>query len=196
MFETPRIPSALLSFFSNQPDYDMNEEFGERASRSPRGAHLWFWRETLRNVVALTLRELARTPGRTLLLALAGVVAVNFATGAFEMTTNFTFPPPTNQAIVALLIQLIVPLLCGRLAARILPGREFALALAYTGILACIALAAYFWAASHDDLAMWVAYRLYSYRFLVLTFVTTRVVSFWFGALRSRRVPERAVTRK
>ena len=180
--------SRILKFFSNQPEYpailgDMMEEFHQRAALDgERAARRWFAIETLRNAWALTVRELARTPGRTLLLALAGVAAVNFATGAFLLSANLRFPLTTDQAIIGLLIQLIVPLYFGRFAARMMPGREFGLAIAYTGLLACLGFAAFLWALTHD-----IDFHSFApYRFLIVTLNTTRVVSFWFGALRTR----------
>lgn len=181
--ETPQI----LRFFSNQPDYsailgDMMEEFHRRAQLDPSGARRWFATEAWRNVWALALRELARTPGRTLLAAFTAYLAVNLATGAFILAAHPTFPPTADQAIIALLIQLIVPLFAGRLAARILPGRELSLALVYTSILAAQYSAFLIWAITHQIDLHFIAIC----RFLFLTLNGTRLISLWLGALRPR----------
>jgi hypothetical protein len=87
----PVIPSAILNFFASQPDFaavagDMEEEFQQRAQRvGARRAKLWYWRESFRNACALTARELYRTPARTAVIAFGGFLAVNMATGLYNL---------------------------------------------------------------------------------------------------------------
>src|SRR5690348_3416002 len=80
MESLPPISFAILKFFRNQPDLapiigDMSEEFHQRSWNTGQpSAKWWFRRETLRNVLALTWRELKRTPVRTTLGALFAVL--------------------------------------------------------------------------------------------------------------------------
>jgi len=154
----PAIPATVLRFFSNQPDFfavagDMSEEFQERArTAGPTTAELWYWRETLRNAWALTAREVLRTPGRTFLLALGSLVAVNILTAGYIVIRYYphwfqytdlmetVFDPRQSRAFLSL--QFIVPLCVGWIAGRLLPGREWAVALLFTLLSTCLALPA------------------------------------------------------
>jgi len=155
LLKPPALPAAVLNFFSNQPDHfavagDMNEEFQERArTAGPAAAKLWYWRETWRNAWALTAREVLRTPGRTFLLALGSLLAVNgltFGYVAFRYSRWFqysdvmelVFDPRQSRAFLAL--QFIVPLCVGWAAGKLHPGREWALVLLFTLISTCLAL--------------------------------------------------------
>ena len=89
LLKPPTVPSAILSyFFSNQSDFaavigDMGEEFHQRVqnkSSSVRAAKFWYWREAFRNALALTAREVFRTPIRTLIVAFGCLAAVNAVT--------------------------------------------------------------------------------------------------------------------
>jgi len=158
LVKPPTIPATVLSFFSSQPDYfalagDISEEFQERArTASPTAAKLWYWRETFRNAWALTAREVLRTPGRTFLLALGSLIAVNALTAGYVVIRYYprwfqysdvmemVFDP--RQSRVFLTLQFIVPLLVGWIAGKLLPGREWALALLFTLLSTCLALPA------------------------------------------------------
>ena len=71
----PALATAILNFFSNQPDFaalagDLEEEFRQRAAaEGEQAARRWYRRETRRNAWALTLRELRRSPARILVAA-------------------------------------------------------------------------------------------------------------------------------
>ena len=75
LLKPPAVPSAILNFFANQPDFpallgDISEEFHQRIQGSgAKAAIRWYWHEAIRNAFALTWREMRRTPVRTTLVA-------------------------------------------------------------------------------------------------------------------------------
>src|SRR5437016_778371 len=89
LLKPPAIPSAILNFFASQPDFsavagDMAEEFQQRAQRvGATAAKRWYWRESFRNAFALTAREFYQTPGRTIFIAFASLLAVSIVTLLF-----------------------------------------------------------------------------------------------------------------
>jgi hypothetical protein len=134
----PAIPLAILNFFASQPDFaavagDISEEFHQRVQKSgANAAKRWYWREVFRNALALTWRELLRTPVRTTLVALSCFFAVNIVT---HIVTNVLWrhglmygPSPWSMLTIDLMALLVMGLVGGRL----LPGREWALALTFT----------------------------------------------------------------
>jgi hypothetical protein len=94
LLKPPVIPSAILSFFSSQPDFpavagDMDEEFQQRAQRvGAAKAKLRYWRESFRNACALTAREIYRTPALTVIIAFGGFLAVNILTGLYVFSVS------------------------------------------------------------------------------------------------------------
>lgn len=148
LLKPPTVPSAILNyFFSNQPDFaavigDMSEEFHQRVqskSSSLQAAKFWYWREAFRNAMALTAREAFRTPIRTLIVALGCLVAVNAVT--FLYCYAYWYHNPSrrlddlaldqNQREIILLLQFAASLALGWTGGRLLPSREWALALMY-----------------------------------------------------------------
>jgi len=143
LMKPPAVPSAILNFFASQPDFpavagDISEEFHQRIQNSgPQAAKRWYWREAIRNAFALTWRELSRTPVRTTLMALSCFFAVSIVT---NIVMNYLWrlglmygPRPRG----VLTIQLLTLLATGLAGGKVLPGREWALALAFTTI--CLA---------------------------------------------------------
>jgi len=146
LLKPPGVPSAILNFFSGQPDFaavigDISEEFHQRVQRSgAQSAKLWYWREAFRNAGALTAREMLWRPGRTLIVALGCFVAVN-AVAILYCFTILSLAPfrrlddlalDHNQREILLLLQFVTSLALGWIGGRLLPGREWALALMYT----------------------------------------------------------------
>ena len=86
LLKPPAVPAAILNFFASQPDFpavagDISEEFHQRAQSSgAKAAKRWYWHEAFRNALALTWRELMRTPVRTTLIAFGCFLAVNIVT--------------------------------------------------------------------------------------------------------------------
>ena len=201
LLKPPAIPSAILNFFSTQPDFpavagDMAEEFQQRAqSLGARAAKLWYWRESLRNAWALTARELYRTPVRTMVIALGGFIAVSMATGLYVFISfyplsvrNFLggyFDPmelvlnPIRRDF-ALLLQFIASFAAGWIGGKLLPGREWALALMFALILACTGL-----------LALRIVLPTPMWEFMIAA-SALRLSGFWAGSLWIRRSIQRA----
>jgi hypothetical protein len=191
----PAVPSHMLNFFAAQPDFpalagDMSEEFHQRAQTlGPQSANRWFWREAFRNTWALTVREVARTPVRTMIIALLSILAVNAVTDVYVGITLYRFPFWSPQDLplhplwtaVLRLLQVVVPLAVGWIAARSLRGREWALALTYTFISACMALFAVWYFFS-------LAKQLFpaSLREIAIIGNVSRQVFFWMGCLWTR----------
>lgn len=140
----PSVILAILNFFSSDPDLgamigDMTEEFHDRVDRfGARAAKLWCWKEALRNAGALTTREIMRTPIRTIVIAFGCVLAVNAVTTyALYAMHIMSLNPPARQWRVLLLLQFITPLALGWVGAKLVRGREWALALTYTAVSIC-----------------------------------------------------------
>jgi len=153
LLKPPTVPSAILNFFASQPDFpavagDISEEFHQRIQSSgPQATKRWYWREAVRNALALTRRELRRTPVRTTLVAFGCFLAVNLATALYLETRYwFNLPNPieivSNQNLIYVLILLnfTASVVMGWIGAKLLPGREWALALTYTLVTACLTL--------------------------------------------------------
>jgi hypothetical protein len=205
LLKPPVVPSAILNFFSNQPDFpavagDIDEEFQQRAQRmGATRAKLWYWWESLRNACALTVREMYRTPARTVVIAFGGFLAVNIVSGLYVFLSFYPrsvdffrggleyWDPmelvlnPTRRDL-ALLLQFIASFGMGWIGGRLLPGREWALTLMFTFVSASFALLA--------------AWRLLAALRMVLpapllefmiAAVALRLISFWLGSLWIRR---------
>jgi hypothetical protein len=205
----PGVPQAILNFFAHQPDYpaiagDMSEEFHQRAQQlGPRAARRWFWGEVIRNAWALTARELMRTPLRTTIIAIGCWVAVNLITDLYGAIIFYLFQfhsplelvadlvaDPTQRGIV-LALQFFAPLVIGGIGARLLPGREWALALTYTLVFSCLFAAAEIW-------YVYAGAGIVLTRELLETAIignALRQVAFWMGCLwfrsssRASRLP-------
>ena len=199
------MPSAILNFFSNQPDFqavagDMAEEFQLRARNlGAKAADRWYWRETFRNAWALTLREIYRTPIRTILLAFACLVAVNLLSGLYffisfyprsvgMFLSHFQYVDPMefvrneSRRDLALLLQFIAPFAMGWTGGRILAGREWALALMFTFVSACAGLIPAWY--------LFVALRIVLSTPLTELMIATaalRLIGFWLGTLWIRQ---------
>lgn len=145
LLKPPAVPAAILNFFASQPDFsavagDISEEFHQRAQNSSaHAANRWYWHEAFRNAFALTWRELSRTPVRTTLMALSCFFAVNIVT---HIVTNVLWrhglmygPSPWSMLTIDLMALLVMGLVGGRLV----PGREWALALTFTVCSICLA---------------------------------------------------------
>jgi hypothetical protein len=139
LLKPPVVPLAILNFFASQPDFpavagDISEEFHQRAHNSGAdAAKRWYWREAFRNAFALTRRELLRTPVRTTLIALGCFLAVNIVTNFLWRLGLMHGPRPWG----VLTTQLMTLLATGLVGSRLLPGREWALALTFTVLSAC-----------------------------------------------------------
>jgi hypothetical protein len=136
LLNPPAVPVAILNFFASQPDFaavagDISEEFHQRAQSSgAKAAKRWYWREAFRNAWALTWRELMRTPVRTTLVAIGCLLAVNAVMGLNGFLRYYPLIALNFIACVAM----------GRIGGRQLHGREWALALTFTFVSACVAL--------------------------------------------------------
>jgi hypothetical protein len=142
LLKPPAVPAAILNFFASQPDFpavagDISEEFHQRARNSSAKAALrWYWREAFRNSVALTRRELMWTPLRTTLIALSCLLAVNVLTSLLWRLLLLSAPSPWGVFTIDLMTLLVMGLVGGRL----LPGREWALALTLGVIFVCFSV--------------------------------------------------------
>jgi hypothetical protein len=204
LLKPPAIPLAILSVFSNQPDFcavigDISEEFHQRAQRTgARSAKLWYWREAFRNAVALTAREVLRTPGRTTIVALGCLVAATAVAVVYCLTYLDLHPfrrldgvaLDKSQRDILLLVQLGASLVLGWIGGRLLPGRECALALMYTLVSSWVVLPGFgivlvTWEVSglpELDFLYFQPVRM----FLILE-VTLLIGAFWLGCLWTRR---------
>jgi hypothetical protein len=161
---------------------DMTEEFHERLKRfGPRAARFWVWKETVRNAGALTVRELMRTPMRTLVTAVGCVLAVNAITIWYVVSVGPRgFFDLTQQWRMLLFLQFIAPLVLGWVGGKIMSGREWALALTYTVASICYAGAGIIIIGSSMSLAaaMQIARPLWT---LAIVGNGFRQGSFWLG---------------
>jgi len=190
LLKAPAIPLAILNFFSQQPDLpalmgDIGEEFQQRAqSAGANAAKRWYWREAFRNSFALTRREVLRTPVRTAFMALGCLMAVNMVTVSwyFLQTQPEIFYLDRNRRYLFLLLQAIAPPVMGWIGGKLLPGREWALALMFTVLSGLFALPGTWY-------VLFVLKEPYPATLLqVLTFgILVRQGSFWAGALWARR---------
>jgi len=186
LLKPPTVPSAILNFFASQPDFpavagDISEEFHQRIQSSgPRAAKRWYWREAIRNAFALTWRELSRTPVRTTSIAFGCYLAVTLVpvllTPAFNM-----------RWIVMVALNFTALLAMGWIGAKLLPGREWALALTFAVMTVCLTLP-----------AMWYAFTFAFKQAVPVRFLAAmigaqalRQVFFWLGSLWVRYVNNR-----
>ena len=149
LLKPPAVPVAILNFFASQPDFpavagDISEEFHQRAQSSGAdAAKRWFWREAFRNALALTWRELVRTPVRTTL------IAVGCYLGTYVLIDLYAFlryyPLPALQIFngprhwnANLLVNFIACLGMGWIGGSLVRGREWALAIIFTLVSACL----------------------------------------------------------
>jgi hypothetical protein len=198
LLKPPTVPVAIQNFFASQPDFfalagDMSEEFQQRAqSLGANAAKRWYWHETLRNALALTWRELLRTPVRTTLVAVGCLLAVN---AVIDLYAFLRYYPLSVLAIlddqrhrnVNLLLNFIACLAMGWIGGRMLRGREWALALTFTLITACTTLpgAWYLLRVLKVDLPVpW-------WEFMIVGTVL-RQAGFWVGCLWIRRSRSRS----
>jgi len=155
LLKPPAVPAAILNFFASQPDFpvvagDISEEFHQRVQNSGANtARRWYWHEAFRNALALTWRELMRTPVRTSGMALGCFLAVNIVTVLYLVVRYYPLEflqDPVELASdrglmsVLVLLNFIASLTMGWFGGRLLPGREWALALTYTFVTACFTL--------------------------------------------------------
>jgi hypothetical protein len=203
LLKPPVIPSAILNFFSTQPDFpavagDMAEEFQQRAqSLGAATAKLWYWRESFRNAWALTAREMYRTPARTIAIAFGGLLAVNIVAyvlisfyprsagiflGGFEFWDPMELVLNPSRRDLALLLQFIAPFAMGWIGGRLLRGREWALALMFTFISACVALPA----AWYLLVALRIVLPTPLWEFMIAE-AALRLSGFWIGSLWIRQ---------
>jgi hypothetical protein len=201
LLKSPAIPSAILNFFSNQPDFeavagDMAEEFQLRARISgAKAADRWYWRETFRNAWALTLREIYRTPAQTIIIAFGCLVAVNLLSGLYlflsfhsrsvgMFLSHFQYMDPMDfvrdhsRRDLALLLQFIAPFAMGWIGGRMLAGREWALALMFTFVSACTALPP----AWYIFVVLRMVLPTPLMEFMIAT-AALRLIGFWLGTL-------------
>jgi hypothetical protein len=209
LLKPPAVPMAILNFFSTQPDFaavigDIREEFHQRVQISGAApAKLWFWREAFRNALALTAREVMRTPGRTFVVAFGCLLAVNAATALYIFTALYFAPFRSIADVILnqnqiwrdgfLSVQFVASLAVGWIGGSLLPGREWALAWMYFLVTACVAgmgMAVWTWYLSISPASLFLDLPE-SLRTLMIWEVTFRLGAFWLGCLwirRSRRM--------
>jgi hypothetical protein len=147
--QPPTIPVGILCFFARQPNFsavigDLKEEFHQRVQSSgSKAARRWFWRETFRTGWALTGGELLRTPTRTTLVALICFIAIGASTALYAYLVqrnlvDLVYGPQGYRVLV--LLNIIPSLAAGWIGGRLLPGREWALALTFILITLSMAL--------------------------------------------------------
>ena len=205
LLKPPVIPSAILNFFSCQPDFpavagDMDEEFQQHVQRMGAArAKLWYWRESFRNACALTVREMYRSPARTVAIAFGGFLAVNIVSGLYvfigfyprsvdffrgglEYWDPMEFVLNPSRRDLALLLQFIAPLAMGWIGGRLLPGREWAVTLMFSFVSASFAL----FAAWHLLVALRIILPTPLLEFMIAA-AALRLSGFWLGSLWIRQ---------
>jgi hypothetical protein len=197
LLKSPAVPTAILQFFSNHPNFsalagDLDEEFQQRAQRSGgAAAKRWYWGEVLRNAALLTASEIRRTPLQSIAVALGCLIAVNIATGIYLAVQYHPFRPLQWDPMELVLspkhrdgflwVQFVAAVLIGRMGARLLPGREWALALVFTLISLCgILTAAGFIVFEHAHMPP-------AMRQFTLAGLAVRIGAFWLGSLWIRQ---------
>lgn len=139
LLKPPVIPTAILNFFASQPDFpavagDISEEFHQRIQASGgKAANAWYWREAFRNALALTWREMRRTPILTTIVAFGCYLAVNFVPAPLILRFNMRWS-------ALLVLNFAAVLAVGWIGAKLLPGREWALDLTYTVMTVCLTM--------------------------------------------------------
>jgi hypothetical protein len=190
LLKPPTIPSGILNFFSSQPDFaavigDITEEFHQRAERSgASSAKLWFWREAFRNALALTARELLRTPLRTFVAAFGSVTALNALIAVYVLIADL-LPPhrfflrDLSHRAAFLVFDFLASLAVGWIGGRLLLGREWALALTYTLVFACSIPAGF----TVAPLPSHFLHNPEPFRSLAILGNSFRLGAFWLGCL-------------
>jgi hypothetical protein len=151
LLKPPAVPVAILNFFASQPDFpavagDISEEFQQCTQASgAQAAKLWYWREAFRNALALTWRELMRTPVRTTLIALGCFLAANLAIDLYVFLRYYPLPALSifndlHHKDLNYLVNFIAYVATGWIAGRLLRGREWAVTLTFTLVSACLVL--------------------------------------------------------
>ena len=194
LLKPPSVPVAILNFFACQPDFpavagDISEEFHQRAQSSgANAAKRWYWREAFRNVLALTWRELVRTPVRTTLIALGCFLAGNLVIDLYAFIRYYPLPAldifnDERHRNVNLALNFVAYLATGWIGGRLLRGREWALALTFTLVSACLVLP-----------GMWYLFFVLktnlppSIREFVIVGNVLRIGAFWLGSLGIRHL--------
>ncbi len=185
LLRPPAVPVAILNFFASQPDFpavagDISEEFHQRAQSSgAKAAKRWYWHETFRNALALTWRELLRTPVRTTLLALGCFFAANIVSSFISRLGLPFVQGPRSMLTIYLTIQLSTLFTMGLVGGKLLPSREWALALTFAVLSACFAEALrwYFPTGRHFPPILWAVVSLGG---------LMRQSAFWLGCLWTR----------
>jgi hypothetical protein len=198
LLKPPRVPTVILSFFANQPDFsvvagDMIEEYQQRARNSgARAADVWFWRDTVRNAWAFTLRELLGTPAQTAAIALACVTAVHLVpglSGLLVFRLNLRLDPELTWA-ASVLLQLVAPAIAGWAGAKLSIGREWALALAFACFSASWAAAGWYISDLYVSSVLKGSHQLESAATLLVgrcLLCVPQVTVFWLGSLWTRQ---------
>jgi len=151
LLKPPAVPAAILNFFASQPDFaavagDISEELHQRAQISgAKAAKCWYWREAFRNALALTWRELARTPLQTTLVACSCLLGVTVIVGLYSFLRYYPFPSDAldilaRQRYVLVALNSLACLVMGGIGGWLLRGREWALALTFTLVSLCLAI--------------------------------------------------------
>jgi hypothetical protein len=183
LLKPPAVPVAILNFFASQPDFpavagDISEEFHQRIQSSgPKAAKRWYWCEVFRNALALTWREMRRTPVRTTSIAFGCYVAVNLVSVELTLAFNMSW-------MVILALRFTALLAMGWIGAKLLPGREWALALTFAVMAVCLTLPAVWYSFTFvfkhtPSLPFWAAV------------VGFRPSIFWLGCLLVRYINNR-----
>jgi hypothetical protein len=189
----PAVPSAILNFFASQLDFpavagDIIEEFHQCAQTSgTKAAKRWYWRETFRNALALTWRELTRTPIRTTLIAFGCFLAANLIVDLYAFLKYYPLPAlnifnDERHRGLNYLVNFIAYFATGWVAGRLLRGREWALTLTFTLVSACLLLP-----------GVWYLFFVQkaglppSLRDFVILGNVLRLSAFWLGSLGVRQ---------
>jgi hypothetical protein len=144
----PRLALTVLRCFSHDPNYgamagDLEEEFEQRIVQSGIvAASAWYARDTARTVWALTLREIGLAPVQTAAVAIAAVLAINATTLAcvLAFVRHSAFVPNARQWWTLVGLQGVTSALAAWFGCRVLPRREWPLALLYTAVSVVFAL--------------------------------------------------------
>jgi hypothetical protein len=193
LLKPPAVPSAILNFFAGQPDFpavagDISEEFHQRAQTlGPQAAKRWYWHEAFRNALALTWRELMRTPVRTTLIAFGCFFGANLAIDLYVFLRYYPLPALSifndlRHRSLNYLVNFVAYAATGWIAGRLLRGREWALTLTFTLVSACLVLP-----------GMWYLFFVQgarlppSLRDFVIVGNVLRLGAFWLGSLGIRQ---------
>ena len=190
LLKLPALPVAILNFFASQPDFfavagDISEEFHQRAQSSgAKAAKRWYWREAFRNAFALTWRELVRTPVRTTLVVLGCFLAANLAIDLYAFLRYYPLPVlnifnSEHHRTANLVVNSIAYFATGWIGGRLLRGREWALALTFALVSACLVLPG----AWYLFFVLKVPVRLWQF---IIVGLALRLSAFWLGSLSIR----------